>query len=176
MKVTGFVNLAACVAIIGTGGAATGQQATFILRAKASSTVVTSGAELVVTVSTKNLSAETIWIPAVQALDEGSLHYKISVVDEKGQPAHLTAYGSRPTSLDLNNKFERVRPQETFTDEVVITRLFDITVPHTYTIRVSTTIAWLPPIVSAEPLKVTVLPNCGCPPRPPVAGGIAGPG
>jgi hypothetical protein len=99
---------------------------------------VRSGAELRLQITMTNTSSEDITVPLVSRPDQADFHYELEVMNEKGQQAPQTAYG-RMLKRDLAGSFgfSVAKPGETVKEELVVTKLYDITVPGKYTLQIT---------------------------------------
>lgn len=142
--------------------------APFVLRVAANRTSVQPGAEVVLRVTLRNVSSRSFVAPSMASgNDLGEFVYKVSVTDQRGRPAPRTAYTrwSAGQLLAGNAPDVVLKPGGVVKDELVLTRLVDITAPGNYTVQV-----WEDwpnfPVVRSNQLKIVVAPPSASAPTP----------
>jgi hypothetical protein len=139
----------------------------FSLTLSSSEKVIRVGSEARLEIVLKNTSIHEFSIATSNLKDRAESHYLIDVRDSKGRPVPDTEYAhtvwnlnSKPTTLFVFSEIvDTLKPGETMTDVAVITKLYDLTRPGKYTIRVSRKI-WKElgkGTVKSNPITITVI-------------------
>ncbi len=100
------------------------------------------GAELRLLVTVTNTSDRNIsFITSPGLMPEDGFLYEISVRDSQGSPAPPSAYRrtmDKRIPTDYGSRFaRRLKPGESFVDQVTVTRFYDLSRPGNYTISVT---------------------------------------
>src|SRR5271165_4183531 len=129
------------------------------------------GSEVTVTVILTNTSRETVLFRKSFAQDEGELFMDVEVKDDRGNPLPRTKY-YRLLRQDYSSDFPRqpdeefiaggsvhkyfLKPAETLKDQIVVSRLFDLSRVGKYTIRVQRRDQGTKSLVTSNSITVTV--------------------
>ena len=96
--------------------------------------------------------------------DEGETHYKLTVAARDGRPAPPTAY-SRGLASSLTVAVcsagcgsRIIPPRGSFRDQIIVTKLYDLTIPGVYILQISAQWGTLPRVASNQ-LRITVVPS-----------------
>jgi len=117
----------------------------FSLTLSSSEKVIKAGSEARLEIVLKNTSNHEFSITKSNAEDRAESHYRIDVRDSKGRPVPDTEYAhtvwnlnSKPTTqFVFSEVVHTLKPGESLTDVVVITKLYELSRPGKYTIRIS---------------------------------------
>jgi hypothetical protein len=101
---------------------------------------ISSGSELRIPLIVTNKSDDLIYVSKANGGDQAELNYAIEVTDGNGQPAVRTKYGQdliNPNILHTASNLQYpLKPGESIEDLLIVTRIFDLSQPGTYTIQV----------------------------------------
>jgi hypothetical protein len=160
-------HLLAAALLSAAGASAHSPNGPFSVSISAGQTTVPIGRPIVIAIRLQNTSSESITIDASNGLEQGELYYKVHVLNERGQVPRPTDYlrgleGSgkspHPTVRARSSIIFTLQPGESLNDSVNITKLFDISQPGRYEVRVSRTVpVWLGSgMVNSNAITITV--------------------
>jgi hypothetical protein len=100
---------------------------------------VVAGDKIILEIALTNALPAEIVVRQNIRPDQSEWDYTIDVRDEKGAQVARTNYGRKRTQLVglISNHMRTVKPGEALKGEITLSKLFDMTVPRTYTVRVS---------------------------------------
>src|SRR6185437_3433787 len=115
------------------------QSAPLALRISTRDSTVRAGAEVVIHVTLVNHTTRDVVVPAVSTPGQAETHFQISVHDAKGRPAPPTAYARNEARRPIPGSYGivRVKPGESYSDDIVLTKLFDLTRGGDFTVQVA---------------------------------------
>lgn len=132
----------------------------FTLSIATGSSQVVSGEGVRISILLHNQSSEPVVVPNFYQADEGESHYGLIVRLSDGRFAPKTALARGLTVWACSAQCGPfgVHPNTDFRDEIIVTKLYDLTVPGRYLIQISAT--W-PPLatVTSNQLAITVVPT-----------------
>ena len=123
----------------------------WLLRAQASSgpsisvsistpnTTVRVGQPIPIRIDLKNTSNSEVRIGRVTSHGQAELDYEVVLLDSAGHPVPQTKYGDAAANrqvIIVSRELSPVAPAETTVQRTELTKLFNITKPGTYTVRV----------------------------------------
>jgi len=93
----------------------------------------------VIHVTLVNHTTRDVVVPAVSTPGQAETHFQISVHDAKGRPAPPTAYARNEARRPIPGSYGivRVKPGESYSDDIVLTKLFDLTRGGDFTVQVA---------------------------------------
>lgn len=123
-------------------------------------TTVHLGQPIPIQIQLKNTSKSEVRFGKVLGHGHAELDYQIALLDSAGHPVPQTKYGNAAANRQVvifSQEFLPLAPAETTVHRTELTKLFNITKPGTYTVRVGRT--WPPKsknIVWSNSLTITV--------------------
>ena len=125
--------------------AAPKQQAPFSIAISPLQQSIAAGTEVKVEIILKNISNREINLSKSNASSQAEFHFVVEAHDDSGKPAPDTEYGRRVMRKETKKRavlfwseiFFTLKPGEIFQDEVIASKLYDLSRPGKYVIRVS---------------------------------------
>lgn len=128
---------AAVLVALGCAGAASGQDARISISAPKVSVQV--GQPISIEVQLKNISGHEIRAGEVVGHNQAELNYIVTMLDSKGRPVPPTSYGTAARSrhvMIISEVAKRLGPGQALAQHTELAKLFEITEPGNYTVRV----------------------------------------
>jgi hypothetical protein len=127
---------AAILAVLVWSAAASGQDVRITI--SASDTSVRVGQRIPIQVELKNTSDHEIKLGRVGGRENAGLDYRVILLDSNGHSVARTKYGAAADTGQVESSpvLLQLGPGQTLTQQAELTKLFKITEPGTYTVRV----------------------------------------
>jgi len=144
------------------------QQAPFSIAISSPQQSIGTGAEVRLEITLKNTSNREIYISKSNGRSQAEFSFVVDAHDDTGKPAPDTEYGRRVmrretkkrTVLFWSEIFLTLKPGEILQDEAIVSKLYDLSRPGKYLIRVSRRVSGNPKdgVVKSNEIAVTVSP------------------
>ena len=129
---------------------------------------IAAGTEVKVEIALKNISNREIYLSKSNASSQAEFHFVVEAHDDTGKPVPDTEYGRRVMRRETKKRsvlfgseiFFTLQPGEIFQDEVIASKLYDLSQPGKYVIQLSRRVSDNPKdgVGKSNEITVTVTP------------------
>jgi len=121
---------------------------------------ISLGSELRVHVTLRNVSSDTLWLPASVSRTQAEMFYSVQVLDKDRKPRPETSYGHSARLHQFRGSVIEVpiAPGETMEEDTILGKQFDLSEPGVYIIQLSRPVSEKPEdgVVKSNELIVTL--------------------